>query len=128
MTCLLSSGERPRYSASIGEAVTHDCSLDNQETVPDASMKVYLPWVEREVKGHALQSELEYTSKPARGELCGRNSSLKKLSIPSMYAKTRVTPAQVQERNDGLGVAGVEGWGLHATASCKLGCVGVGVV
>lgn len=87
--------------------------------MPDASMKVYLPWVKREVKGHALQSEFEYTSKPASGGLCSWNSSLKKLSVPLMYAKTRVTPAQVQERNDGLGVAGAGRWGWAGGPSVR---------
>ena len=47
--------DRPRYSASVKEAVTRSCSLNNQETAPDARTKVY-PMVEREVEGHAPQS------------------------------------------------------------------------
>ena len=40
--------------------------MTDQETAPDARTKVY-PMVEREVEGHAPQSESEYASKPASG-------------------------------------------------------------
>ena len=51
--------------------------------------------VEREVEGHALQSESEYASKPANGESSGCNSSPKS-SVPLIYARTQMTAAQCE--------------------------------
>ena len=54
----------------------HICSLKDQDTTPDARMKMYF-MVKRKVEGHSPQSESKYASKPARGELSGWNSSLR---------------------------------------------------
>lgn len=48
--------KRPRYSAPVEEAVTHRCSLDNQDRAPDARTKMF-PWLSAQSRGtHSSQS------------------------------------------------------------------------